>query len=118
MIARCKNPQHPSFKYYGAKGIVVCPEWKKFENFLSDMGIRPEGTTLGRIDNSQGYYLANCRWETDLEQGQNRTNVELIEHEGKRLSLAAWARLIGIGNTTLHWRKNAGWTVPRLFEKV
>lgn len=79
MKQRCMNPKHTDYKYYGEKGITVCNEWLKFSGFYSDMGERPEGLTLDRIDNSKGYSKDNCRWATKLEQtlnrGDNRNNT-------------------------------------------
>lgn len=63
MVARCHNPKSDSYEFYGAKGITVCPEWLTFAKFLSDMGARPKGHTLDRIDSTLGYFKANCRWE-------------------------------------------------------
>lgn len=77
MIDRCENPNNPSFPNYGGRGIKVCDRWRNsFENFLEDMGLRPEGKTLDRWpDNDGDYELSNCKWSTPLEQQQNRRPV-------------------------------------------
>ncbi|MEM7578245.1 MAG: hypothetical protein AAF316_00075 [Cyanobacteria bacterium P01_A01_bin.80] len=62
MVSRCHNNNHPSYKIYGGRGIQVCPEWRDFRNFLKDMGERPEGMFLERIDTCQGYSPNNCKW--------------------------------------------------------
>jgi hypothetical protein len=72
MHVRCYRPSNQSYKYYGARGITVCERWSDFETFLRDMGPRPSGLTLGRIDNDGNYEPANCRWETDVEQAANK----------------------------------------------
>lgn len=71
MKSRCTNPSVPAYKNYGARGITYDPAWEKFEQFYADMGARPDGLELDRIDNNKGYYAANCRWTTRSENIKN-----------------------------------------------
>jgi len=82
MIARCTNEKHSHWKNYGGRGIAVCAPWRKFENFLADMGERPAGLSLDRIDGNGNYEKSNCRWATRLEQNRNRrkTHVSSADH--------------------------------------
>lgn len=72
MKGRCANQNNRSYVNYGGRGITVCERWLSFTNFLSDMGERPEGLSLERMDNDAGYSPENCKWATRSEQNKNK----------------------------------------------
>ena len=71
MLQRCDNPSHGAYKHYGGRGISVCHRWRDFSNFIEDMGVRPDGLELDRIDNDGNYCKENCRWVTHKVNCQN-----------------------------------------------
>lgn len=72
MIQRCTNPKNRDYKNYGARGITVCDRWRDFTNFLADMGEKPDGLSIDRIDNDGNYEPGNCRWATPAQQASNK----------------------------------------------
>jgi hypothetical protein len=114
MKQRALNPKDPNAKHYSERGITVCERWLDFKNFLADMGERPEGTSLDRIDNSKGYEPGNCRWVSQKEQMRNRRTNVFIEHNGKRQTVREWSIELGISFTTLRTRMKAGWPTHRV----
>ena len=96
MIKRCLDKNQPNYKNYGGRGIMVCDRWKKFENFLADMGTAPDGLELDRIDNESGYSHSNCRWVSHAENLRNQRRSFLISINGTTRTITEWSRLSGI----------------------
>lgn len=72
MKRRCDDPKNQDYKYYGGRGIGYCAEWRQFERFFADMGLRPEGATLDRKESDGNYEPGNCRWADIFTQNQNK----------------------------------------------
>ena len=110
MKSRCKNLNSTSAGRYMARGIEVCGRWDSFENFLADMGERPEGKTLDRIDNNGDYKPGNCRWSTVKEQNRNKRST-IRTTEG---CLKDTAILHGVSYKLAHERvKRLGWSIEK-----
>ena len=122
MRQRCSNPKHMAYANYGGRGIKVCKRWdivdfkgKGFKNFLKDMGERPEGYQLDRINNNLGYSPKNCKWSTPKEnQSNTRKNVT---YKGEHASDAR--KRLGGSYALIYNRIRDGWSLKRAFtEKV
>jgi hypothetical protein len=83
MLTRCSNPGRRDYKFYGGRGIRVCKRWRLFENFYADMGARPEGTTIDRINTNGNYTPGNCRWADLKTQIANRRKRKGRVHNDK-----------------------------------
>jgi hypothetical protein len=109
MWARCTRPAMDNYDRYGGRGIKVCKRWKKFSTFLADMGERPEGMTLDRVNPNGDYKPSNCKWATVGEQARNRRNTRLntdIIAKARKLrsdgmGFQAIGRLLGVQRTTI-----------------
>lgn len=116
MRTRCLRKSHSQYKNYGGRGIKICDRWmefrKGFYNFIQDMGERPEGTTLDRIDNDGPYSPENCRWATKEEQYDNMGSTIKWAYGGEEHTLKDWAKITGISKTTLYQRvKRYGYSI-------
>lgn len=111
---RCNNPNDPGWKDYGGRGIAMCAEWREdFQSFFRDMGKRPEGLTLERINNDGPYCKDNCKWATTLEQSKNkrpRRTSRFYTFNGETKNVTDWARAQGIRFQLLFERLSYGWT--------
>lgn len=120
IVQRCTNPNHKYYKDYGGrdKPITVCERWSNkkngFENFLEDMGKKPNKKQLDRIDNSKGYYKSNCRWTTSKINNRNRRDNILITFNGETHLLIRWSEILGIQYSTLYYRIYIGkWSIKK-----
>lgn len=114
MLQRCDNPNNKRFSGYGGRGIAVCHRWIKFENFLNDMGDRPAGMSLERKNNDGNYEPSNCKWGTPTEQANNKRTSRFFSHDGKRLTVAQWAKHSNQPYVRLHQRLiRYGWDIER-----
>ena len=96
MKTRCGNPKRRNYV-----NVSYCEKWENFENFFKDMGVRPEGTTLDRIDPYGNYEPSNCRWADIVTQENNRRNNRRFEYNGELLTLPQIARKYGISRSNL-----------------
>ena len=115
MRQRCLNAANPSYPDYGERGIRLCQRWQdSFESFLADMGERPSGHSIERIDTNGNYEPSNCRWATPKEQSNNRRAYKGgITFEGKTQTIRAWAVEMKITEDALTYRLKAGWDIHK-----
>jgi len=115
MKTRCYYPKSNRYSQYGGRGISVYPEWRDdFWAFVRDVGEKPAGMTFDRIDTDGDYRPGNWRWATQLDQQNNRRNNRLLEYGGDVMTVAQWARVIGLPRGVVAARLNNGWSVERL----
>lgn len=109
MLGRCYHQGNASYKRYGGMGVTVCQRWRKFENFLADMGPRPGPEySIDRIDNTKGYAPSNCRWATRKEQARNRTSSVFATYNGVTRNATEWAAMYGISVSSMCKRLKLG----------
>lgn len=112
MRQRCENEKDDHYKNYGARGIRVCERWQVFENFFADMGPRPgHEYTIERIHVNGNYEPGNCRWATNAEQQSNKTTSRKLTMGDMTLTVAEWARELGVNVNTLRYRVGCGWKI-------
>lgn len=114
MIRRCHQKHRRDYADYGAKGIRVSKEWRaSFQTFVSDMGLKPDGLTLDRIDNTKGYNKENCRWATRAQQYNNRGDNVYVVWKGRRYTMMQVAQLTRKPYGRLMSRFRRGYTIEQ-----
>jgi len=112
MRRRCLDAGNCQYKNYGGRGIKVCERWlESFDNFLSDMGEKPRGYTLDRIDNDGNYEPGNCRWATVKDQCANKRTTILHTRNGVTKCMSHWADEIGLKRRSVQMRISRGWPI-------
>ena len=107
MKKRCRlNSRH-------YENITYCDRWEEFSNFLEDMGERPPGTTLDRVDRLGNYWPENCRWATPTVQNRNLPHVTMITYNGITKPRYQWAEDYGLSPSVLRFRLARGWDMER-----
>lgn len=104
MLTRTTNKNGDRYEDYGGRGVGVCESWKSFEVFLKDMGPRPKGTSLDRIDNNLGYSVENCRWASHVEQGRNKRSNRIVNYQGREICMSELAEITGMSYIALYHR--------------
>jgi hypothetical protein len=114
MLNCCEKTNDKEYPMWGGRGIKVCERWHDFNNFYADMGTRPKGMTLDRIDNNGDYEPSNCRWATAKTQSNNRRSNTLITYKGRTQTLQQWADETGICSGTISQRiRKRGWSIEK-----
>lgn len=111
MMRRCYREGHKSFYNYGGRGIKVCERWHDVKRFIEDVGERPEGMTMDRINNNDDYAPDNFKWSTAEEQQRNTRRTRYLIHQGVKRPLTEWANQYGIHPSTLQSRLERRWPV-------
>ena len=113
IIARCNHVNHPSYKYYGERGIRVCKEWEESFLVFHEWALSSEyqdNLTIDRKDNSGDYSPDNCKWSTKTEQQNNRRVNRFITFNGETKTLAQWSKVVGLKYNALQYRWSSGWS--------
>jgi hypothetical protein len=110
MKNRCSNSKYVEFEFYGGRGIKCCDRWMSFDAFLEDMGERPEGKTLDRINQNGNYEPENCRWATPKEQSRNTRRNVVVSIDGESKTVAEWCENPNAAkDKTIYRRLKLGW---------
>lgn len=106
MVQRATNPRRTYSHRYVGRGIGIDPRWLDFDAFLADMGERPAGTTLDRVNNDKGYSKENCKWASRDEQANNKSSNRRVTLNGRTQSVTEWCRELGLSKHTVWARIN------------
>lgn len=118
MLRRCHLVTDRTYKYYGGRGIEVCPEWRKdFWRFYADMGPAPEKHSIERIRNNEGYSPENCQWATRTTQARNRRSCIRITIDGVTKVAEEWLQEKGLSRATFDARRKRGWTLEEAISR-
>ena len=115
MRNRCYNKNDARYKYYGARGIVVCDEWQKFETFR-DWALSngySDSLSIDRIDYNKDYCPNNCRWADDIQQSNNKSNNKLFTYNSETHTIAEWAKIYDMPYKKLWKRLSMGWGIEK-----
>jgi len=116
MIRRCYRTKEPGYPNYGGRGISICERWRGkdgFKNFLADMGEKPDGLSIDRIDNDGNYEPSNCRWATRTQQARNCRSNRRYTFNGESLCVPEWAERLGMKADTIYCRLKIGWSIEK-----
>lgn len=110
---RCKDKDD---KNYGGRGIKYCEEWEQFENFLKDVGEKPQGFELDRIDNDGDYEPNNVRWISHKENCSNRSDSIIVTIDDKSMCVASWCKKLGVNKDMVYQRIRRGWDAKKAIQ--
>lgn len=117
MRSRCGNPSDADYAAYGGRGIKVHPSWSDFVVFLRDMGTRPDGHSIDRIDVNGDYAPGNCRWALPMVQANNKRSNRCITIGDETRTLAQWCRHFGMDHSKVRYRLANGWSAEEAFSR-
>jgi len=115
ILDRCLNKNSHKYKNYGGKGIKVCDEWKSFINFYNDMGEKPQNKTIDRINNDGDYCKSNCKWSSNIEQQNNRSNNIFVIYKSKKYNHVLFTKKTGLSRSVFQQRIQAKWSPEEIF---
>ena len=119
MIGRCYRPSQPDYDSYGGRGIEVCSRWREsFNNFVTDMGVRPDGTSIDRKNVDGNYEPGNCQWSTNKEQQNNKRNSIRVPYNNELLTIEEVSNITGIPQTTIRNRISKGISSDRWLDNT